>query len=35
MIKEKTDIQLEEAEAGYIALHLVNFSTKNNATKYF
>lgn len=31
MIKEKTDIQLEEAEAGYIALHLVNFSTKNNA----
>ena len=26
MIKEKTDIQLEEAEAGYIA-----FSTKNNA----
>lgn len=31
MIKEKTEIQLEEAEAGYIALHLVNFSTKNNA----
>ena len=29
LIKEKIGIQLEEAEAGYIALHLVNFSTKN------
>lgn len=31
VIKEKMGIQLEEAEAGYIALHLVNFSTKNNS----
>lgn len=31
VIKEKIGIQLEEAEAGYIALHLVNFSTKNNS----
>ena len=31
VIKEKIGMQLEEAEAGYIALHLVNFSTKNNS----
>ena len=31
LIKEKIGIQLEEAEAGYIALHLVNFSTKNSS----
>lgn len=31
VIKEKIGIQLEDAEAGYIALHLVNFSTKNNS----
>lgn len=31
VIKEKMGIQLEDAEAGYIALHLVNFSTKNNS----
>ena len=30
LIKEKIGIQLEEAEAGYIALHLVNFSTNVN-----
>ena len=28
LIKEKIGIQLEEAEAGYIALHLVNFQQK-------
>ena len=31
LIKEKIGIQLEEAEAGYIALHLVNFSTNNSS----
>ena len=31
VIKEKIGISQEEAEAGYIALHLVNFSTKNNS----
>ncbi|MEI3293423.1 MAG: PRD domain-containing protein, partial [Thomasclavelia ramosa] len=35
-IEEKTGIRLDDDEAGYIALHLVNFSLDNkanNATK--
>ena len=31
LIKEKIGIQLEEAEAGYIAFDFVNFSTKNSS----
>jgi len=31
VIKEKTGVLLEDEEAGYIALHLVNFSTKNSS----
>lgn len=31
VIKEKTGSELEESEAGFIALHLANYSLKNNA----